>query len=272
MSRLSLVPTPIGNLADMTLRSLEVLRAVELIAAEDTRHSRTLLEHYQIATPLARLDVHTIASRAPDLLERHGHLAFITDAGTPGISDPGAELVRLALSMGVEVEVLPGATALIPALVLSGLPTARFAFEGFLPRKGSERRQRLEAVGTRDHSTVIYEATKRLGATLNDLADACGAGREASVSREMSKRFETTYRATLGELAARFAHDPPKGEAVVVVGPGRSALEAPDFLREAEVLTRHGLVGRALREALLDLGAPRNLAYRLALGHDDTDA
>ena len=268
--RLSLVPTPIGNLGDITLRALEVLGQADLVAAEDTRHSRKLLDHYAVATPLARLDAHTVAARAPALLAATPHLAFITDAGSPGISDPGAELVRLALERGHAVEVLPGPTALVPALILSGLPAARFAFEGFLPRKGGERRSRLEAIAARDHSTVLYESPRRLAATLADLAAACGAERPVAVSRELTKRFETTYRGGAAELAGRFAGLEVKGEVVIVVGPN-PAPPIRDFVTEAAVLTAHGLMGRALHEALVDLGAPRNLAYELSLTPPDPE-
>jgi 16S rRNA (cytidine1402-2'-O)-methyltransferase len=263
--RLTLIPTPIGNLADITLRAIEVLREADLIAAEDTRHSRRLLEHHGIATPVTRLDTHTVAARAPALLDATPHLAYISDAGTPGISDPGADLVRLALARGHRVEALPGATALIPALVLSGLATARFAFEGFLPRKGGERRDRVAAIARREATTVLYESPRRLAATLADLATACGPERPAAVLRELTKRFESAYRGSVAELAERFAGEVVKGEVVVVIQ-GAPPSPARDYASEAAILARHGLSGRALREALIELGAPRNLAYELALG------
>jgi len=200
MTKLVLVPTPIGNLGDITLRALETLKNADVIAAEDTRHSRKLLNHYQIDKPLVRLDAHTIRERASAVLAAHTQVAFITDAGTPGISDPGEELVAIALARGDEVEVLPGATAFVPALVLSGLPTARFSFEGFLPRKGSGRKERLEAIARRGAVSILYESPRRLAKTLEQLAEFCGETRQASVSRELSKRFETTYRGTLRSL------------------------------------------------------------------------
>src|SRR5690554_6530301 len=162
--RLTLVPTPIGNLGDVTLRALEVLRRADVVAAEDTRRSRVLLDQHGITARLERLDAHTISSRAPALLEEHAWVAYVTDAGTPGISDPGAEFVRLALAAGVEVEVLPGATAFVPALVASGLPTARFTFEGFLPRKGSSRSRRLRDIAASHATSVAYESPHRLAA------------------------------------------------------------------------------------------------------------
>lgn len=267
MSRLSLVPTPIGNLADITERALDVLRRADAVAAEDTRRSRVLLDHYGIRTRLERLDAHTMDARAPGLLQRYEHLAFVTDAGTPGISDPGAELVRLAVAAGVAVEVLPGATAFVPALVLSGLPTARFTFEGFLPRKGSERSRRLRAVAGATATTVLYEAPGRLAGTLAQLVEVCGADRPASVSRELTKRFETTLRGTLGELAARLDDAPVKGEVVVVIGPAEPAPEAGAFAGMAAALAGAGVRGARLRAALQALGVPRNDAYALALAN-----
>src|SRR5690625_4113271 len=161
MSRLVLVPTPIGNLKDITTRAVEVLRDADTVAAEDTRHSRRLLDSLGIGRPLVRLDAHTIPARAPALLDGEDTLAYLTDAGTPGISDPGAELVRLALERGSEVEVLPGATAFVPALVLSGLDTARFTFEGFLPRRGTARSARLEQIAASTATSIIYESPHR---------------------------------------------------------------------------------------------------------------
>lgn len=281
MSRLTLVPTPIGNLGDISRRALEVLAAADVVAAEDTRHSRKLLDHYAIATPLERLDAHTMAARARPLLERHGWVAYVTDAGTPGISDPGADLVRIALEAGVDVEALPGATAFVPALVLSGLPTARFAFEGFLPRKGGERRRRIARIAARSATTLLYEAPVRLAATLRDLAEACGGDRSASVSRELTKLHEETARGSLDALVRRFTANAARGEVVIVIGPaperdtgeddvGRSLAE----VGAGELATRLaavGIRGRLLRDALTALGAPRNLAYRLALERPPRD-
>lgn len=277
--RLTLVPTPIGNLGDVTLRALEVLRRADVVAAEDTRRSRVLLDQHGITARLERLDAHTIPSRAPALLEEHAWVAYVTDAGTPGISDPGAELVRLALDAGVEVEVLPGATAFVPALVASGLPTARFTFEGFLPRKGSSRSRRLRDIAASHATSLLYESPHRLAETLRDLSSACGAGRAASVSRELSKLHEETVRGTLGELAARFTAEPARGEVVVVVGPRphaedeeeEPALGGLTLEQAAERLAAAGVRGRLLRGALTALGAPRNVAYRAALDHPEHD-
>lgn len=281
--RLSLVPTPIGHLKDITLRALETLREADVVAAEDTRHSLTLLRHHGIDTPLLRLDAHTIAQRAPAVLAAHRHVAFVTDAGTPGISDPGAELLRLALELGVEVTALPGPTAFVPALVLSGLPLHRFAFEGFLPRKGRERRERLAEIARRDHSTAFYEASPRLIGTLEDLVAACGPERAAAVARELSKRFETVERGDLATLLQRFQAQPPRGELVVVVGPaaasagsggglgrsGHSAEDAALALEDAHAMAQRlagtGLWGKDLRRALEAGGLGREQAYELAV-------
>ncbi|NLG09734.1 MAG: 16S rRNA (cytidine(1402)-2'-O)-methyltransferase [Deinococcales bacterium] len=270
--RLTLVPTPVGNLGDVTQRALEVLALADVVAAEDTRHSRALLDRYGIEAQLERLDAHTMEARAPGLLERYPHVAYVTDAGTPGISDPGGDLVRIALELGVAVEVLPGATAFVPALVESGLPTARFTFEGFLPRKGGERKRRLEAIAAATATSVLYESPNRLAATLADLAAACGEARAASVSRELSKLHHETRRGSLEALAAHFAATPPRGEIVVVVGPAPqpdAGEQAADLALTAERLAGAGVRGRLLRDALSALGAPRNEAYRLALDHPD---
>jgi 16S rRNA (cytidine1402-2'-O)-methyltransferase len=269
---LSLVPTPIGNLADITLRALDTLRAADVVAAEDTRRSRILLEQHGVPTGLVRLDVHTIAARAPALLRRHRHVAFVTDAGSPGISDPGVELVRLALTLGVRVEALPGPTAFVPALVLSGLPVARFTFEGFLPRRGRDRRERLGVIASRDHPSVIYEAPHRLVASLRALAAACGAERPAAVARELTKLHEEVVRGTLATLLTRFETGEARGELVIVVGPAAATGDAEvarapstDPAALAETLAASGVRGRALREQLLAAGVARDVAYALAV-------
>jgi 16S rRNA (cytidine1402-2'-O)-methyltransferase len=267
VAHLSLVPTPIGNLGDITLRALETLKRAEVIAAEDTRHSQKLLQHYAIEKPLLRLDAHTIAERAEGIFSRYQTIAFITDAGTPGISDPGAELVQLALKRGDTVEVLPGATAFVPALVLSGLMSARFTFEGFLPRKGGARRERLETIAKSSATSILYEAPQRLKETLEDLITMCG-DRPASVSRELSKLHETTYRGKLSEILEQLGEKEVKGEIVIVVAPVSEPEKPLDFSQEAERLKAQGLSGRALREALTALGAPRNLAYELSIAKD----
>ena len=268
-----LVPTPVGNLGDITLRSLEVLRAVDAIAAEDTRRSRQLLTHFAIHKPLERLDAHTMR-RAPQLLEKYARLAFVTDAGTPGLSDPGSELVAAALAAGVRVEVLPGATALVPALVLSGLPVGRFAFHGFLPRSGRERRERLAELVASPITTAIYESPYRLRDTLEDLARLAGPDRACAVVRELSKLHEECFRGSLGAALERFSGE-VKGEIVVVLGPqlepdptgalphGRGS--QVDFDRLAHDLAGQGLSTRDIRDRLAQAGMDRKGAYALAL-------
>jgi len=264
VTKLYLVPTPIGNLGDITLRALDVLKAVDVIAAEDTRHSKKLLDHFGIEKRLERLDAHTIRQRAAKLFDSYETIAYVSDAGTPGISDPGEELVRLALERGDDVESLPGATAFIPALLQSGLPTARFCFEGFLPRKGQERKQRLQAISESSYTTCFYESSRRVQATLKDLSEVCKATRQVSVSRELSKRFETTYRGTLESLIEELEGQDLKGEVVIVVSP-QEEQASNDFVAEAALLREEGLYGKSLQKALVAMGAARNVAYQLSL-------
>jgi len=261
-----LVPTPVGNLGDITLRAIEVLRGADAVACEDTRRSGQLLTHLGISRPLVRLDAHTM-KRAPGVLEQYPRLAYVSDAGTPGISDPGAELLALALELGGKAEVLPGPTAFVPALVLSGLDGGRFTFEGFLPRGGRERRERLQAVAGRPETTLIYESPHRLHATLEELAELCGPERRASVTRELSKRFEETVRGTLPSLAARFA-DGVKGEIVIALQGAPAQVQDPADAGHAEVaaaLAAGGGSVRDIRELLQGRGLRKNDAYELAL-------
>ncbi len=216
---LYIVPTPVGNLEDITLRALRVLREVDLILAEDTRTSSVLLKHYDIHTPLRshhKFNEHQTAEREAEDIVAGKQVALISDAGTPGISDPGFMLVRACVEKGVEVQCLPGATAFVPALVNSGLPTDRFYFEGFLPQKKG-RQTRLQQLAQAEHTFVLYESPYRLVKTLQQLAAVLGDDRRASVSREISKLHEDTQRGTLSELMAHFNEYPPKGEIVIVV-------------------------------------------------------
>lgn len=218
--RLTIVPTPIGNLEDMTLRAIRVLKEADLILAEDTRTSGVLLKHYDIHTPMRshhKYNEHEKVAEIVQMLEGGTNVALISDAGTPGISDPGFMLSRECRRAGVEVETLPGATALVPAIVSSGLPCDRFVFEGFLPLKKG-RATRLAQLAADERTTVIYESPKRLGRTLRQLAETFGPDREAAVCRELSKLHETIHRGTLGELASHFDVNQAKGEIVIVVG------------------------------------------------------
>lgn len=263
--KITLVPTPVGNLGDITLRALEVLKNADAIAAEDTRHSGQLLKHFGIDKPLFRLDQHTIAQRAEGILAEHPRLAYISDAGTPGISDPGAELVQLVLQLGGEVEVLPGPTALIPALVLSGFATQPFCFEGFLPRSGKERRERLQALSERHMTTAFYESPHRLHDSLQELLSYCSPHRAISITRELSKKFEETFRGTLEEAIGHFAAG-VRGEIVVVLSAAPVAVvQLQDLQQHAELLASQGLAVRDIREQLIRLGLRKNEAYTLAL-------
>ena len=216
---LYIVPTPVGNLSDMTPRAVEVLRAVSLILAEDTRTSAPLLKYFDIHTPTVayhKFNEHTATAAIIDRLVAGQDIALISDAGTPAVSDPGFMLTRGCRTANIDVITLPGATAFVPALVSSGLPCDRFTFQGFLPTKKG-RRTRLEEIAASDMTTIIYESPLRLARTLDELAMTCGDDRQASVSREISKKFEETQRATLRELARHYSDNPPKGEIVIIV-------------------------------------------------------
>ena len=217
--KLYLVPTPIGNLGDMTFRAVEVLKSVDVILAEDTRTSRKLLQHYNISTPLESYHMFNEHGRVEALVDRlmaGATMALITDAGTPGISDPGFLIVREALKCGVEVECLPGATALIPALASSGLPCDRFVFEGFLPHKKG-RQTAIRRIAAEERTSVIYESPYRLVKLLDELAAECGSDRRVAVCREISKLHEEVFRGTIAEAHAHFATKEVKGEIVLVM-------------------------------------------------------
>lgn len=219
MGKLFIVPTPIGNMADMTPRAVEVLRSVNRIYAEDTRTSSVLLRHFDISTPCSsfhKFNEHQTVRSIIDLLLADERIALISDAGTPGISDPGFLLTRECRNEGIEVETLPGATAFVPALVNSGLPCERFTFEGFLPAKKG-RQTRLERIASSDITSIIYESPLRLVKTLEQLAAVCGPGRQASVSREISKIHNETVNGTLEEIISHYSQNNPKGECVIIV-------------------------------------------------------
>lgn len=219
MSRLYVVPTPIGNLEDITFRAVRILKEADLILAEDTRTSRILLEHYQIRKPLLshhKFNEHKTLHSVVQRILSGETIALVSDAGTPGISDPGYLLVHDCIEQGIPVEILPGPSALIPAVVGSGLPCDRFVFEGFLPLKKG-RQTRLKNLEKEDRTIILYESPHRLARTLNDLASFLGNDRRAVVAREISKKFEEFNRGTLGELAAFYRQNPAKGEIVIVV-------------------------------------------------------
>ena len=216
---LYIVPTPVGNLLDFSPRAIEVLKSVALILAEDTRTSSVLLKHFQIGTPMQshhKFNEHTAVASVVQRLEAGEDIALISDAGTPGISDPGFMVSRECRRADIKVVTLPGPTAFVPALVNSGLPCDRFCFEGFLPQKKG-RASRLAALAEEQRTMVFYESPLRLTKTLQQLAEVFGNDREASVSREISKLHDTTHRGTLEELVAEFTNCPPRGEIVIVV-------------------------------------------------------
>ncbi len=220
MGMLYIVPTPVGNLEDITLRALRILKEADVILAEDTRTTSVLLKHYDIHNQLIshhKFNEHGTAAGVVQRLKSGQVVALVSDAGTPGISDPGFFLVREAVAAGIEVQCLPGATAFVPALVDSALPDDRFCFEGFLPQKKG-RQTRLEALRGEKRTMVFYESPHRLVKTLQQLSDVLGAARPACVVREISKVHEQSVRATLGELTEHFNNHPPKGEIVIVVG------------------------------------------------------
>ena len=219
MSKLYLVPTPIGNLGDITLRAIEVLKEVDLVLAEDTRKSGILLKHFQISKPVHshhKFNEHRTIENLVQRLMGGTSIALITDAGTPGISDPGFLLVRACIKEGILVESLPGPSAFVPALVNSGLPCERFVFEGFLPQKKG-RQKRLTELSTETRTMVLYESPYRLVKTLSQMAEHFGPDRKGSVSRELTKIHEETIRGTLEELARHYSQGTVKGEIVIVV-------------------------------------------------------
>lgn len=216
---LYIVPTPIGNLQDITLRALEVLKQVDLILAEDTRNSVRLLNHYQIQRPISPFhqhNEHQVLQHIVNQLQGGKTIALVSDAGTPGISDPAFLLVRECIKAGVKVECLPGATAFVPALVNSGLPTNRFTFEGFLPLKKG-RQTMMKKLAVEERTMIFYESPHRLVKTLEEFITYFGADRQCSVSRELTKMFEENARGTLTEVAAHFKQKEVKGEIVIVV-------------------------------------------------------
>jgi len=217
--RLYIVPTPVGNLEDMTFRAIKVLKEVDLILAEDTRTSAVLLKHYEISAPMLshhKFNEHQTVEKIKEKILAGSSVALISDAGTPGISDPGFLLARTCAEEGIEVQTLPGATACIPALVSSGLPCDRFCFEGFLPQKKG-RQTALEALSEESRTMIFYESPYRLVKTLEQFAEVFGADRRCSVAREISKVHEQHVRGTLSEVLQHFREVEPKGEIVIVV-------------------------------------------------------
>jgi 16S rRNA (cytidine1402-2'-O)-methyltransferase len=270
---LVLVGTPIGNLGDLTPRAVDALREADVIAAEDTRRTRALLTHAGIAARGRVSAVHAHNEQESALtvvrdVKAGKRVAYVTDAGMPGISDPGSRLVRACLDAGLAVEVVPGPSAALSALVLSGFPTERFGFEGFLPRRGRERTDRLAEVVAESRTMVLFESPRRIAATLTDLRELCGPLREVAVARELTKRFEDVWRGTLGDAVDMVAARAPRGEHVIVLGPVPEAPAASD--EEVAAHVRAALAaGLSARDAAArvasDLGVPRRRAYDTAI-------
>jgi 16S rRNA (cytidine1402-2'-O)-methyltransferase len=266
---LYLVSTPIGNLGDMTHRAVEVLSSAALIIAEDTRHSRRLLDYYKISTPLKSYHEHNEAQETPKLVARlraGDSIALISDAGTPLISDPGSRLVAAAVAANLSVVPIPGASSVMAAIVGSGMPLERFTFVGFLPRKGRERSEMIADVVASHSTVVMFEAANRVGATLDALANAGAGDRPAVVARELTKQFEEFKRGSVSELAAVYKEVDPKGEVVLVIaGAEKSRVSESDLGDAARKLRASGSSPRDVMEHLMSgLGAPRNIAYKLA--------
>ena len=270
--QLWLVSTPIGNLGDLPPRAVSTLSACALICCEDTRHSGKLLKHAGVeGVPLAVANEHTEDSRARDvlaLLKAGRDVAMLTDAGTPGISDPGARLVRAAIEAGHRVSAVPGPAALVMGLVLSGFDTTRFVFEGFLPRSGKERTQRIVEIVAERRTIVLYEAPHRVERTVADLLAACGPDRQIALARELTKLHEETWRGTLADAATHVAEQEPRGEFVVVVEGASDVAAATD---EAIISAlRMALAGGADRRTAIatvtgSTGASKRRVYDLAL-------
>lgn len=275
--RLFVVSTPIGHLGDFSFRGVEVLTQVAVVAAEDTRRTRKLLAHYAIPARVVSLHAHSrpeALERFLDRVESGEDAAYVTDAGTPGVSDPGGALADAAHRRGLTVVPVPGASALLAALAAAGFPADRFLFLGFLPRRGSARGELLERVAREPWTSVCYEAPGRTSALLADLAARCGPERTAAVGRELTKLHEEVRRGTLGELAAYYAGTPPRGEVTVVVA-GRAGATAasggagadeavPDAVALIAALRADGLPpGGVAKELARRLGIPRQDAYRL---------
>ena len=266
---LYLVSTPIGNLGDMSHRAVEVLSSAALVIAEDTRHSRRLLDHYSIATPLNSYHEHNEAKETPRLiarLQRGDSIALISDAGTPLISDPGSRLVDAAVAAGLPVVPIPGPSAVMAALVGSGMSLERFTFFGFLPRKGKERSETIADIVASRVTSVLFESPNRVGATLDALVEAGAGERAAVVARELTKQFEEFRRGSVAQLSSIYRDADPKGEVVLVIAGAEKRVVTEDELDDAaSELRAAGKAPRDVMDHLVSaLGAPRNVAYRIA--------
>lgn len=269
---LYVVGTPIGNLEDLSFRAVRVLQMVERVAAEDTRHTAKLLQHFQIATPQVSYHEHNTHTRTPELLQglcQGQSIALVSDAGMPGISDPGAELVKACVEQGIRVIPIPGPTAVITALSASGLPTDRFVFEGFLPAKGQARRDRLESLQSESRTLVLYESPHRLRQTLQDLAETLGGDRRLTLARELTKLHETFWRGTIAEAEIYYTTREPQGEFTLVVAGAsltQPLLSEAALKAELEDLLKQGISrSQASRQLAQQTPLSRRQVYQLAL-------
>ena len=276
--RLYLCATPIGNLGDITYRAVETLRTADLIAAEDTRHTRGLLAHYDIHTPMTSYHEHNKDRKGPELIARMQAgetIVCVSDAGLPGIADPGGDLARRAIAIGIPVTPLPGANAALSALICAGLPLEGFTFVGFLPRKEKKRRELLARVAAYPETLIFYEAPHRLRETLDALAESLGRARQACAARELTKKFEEFRRAPLGELSDYYRENEPRGEFVIVVAGADENTAADDG--EEMSLTEHyaahiaaGLDKKeAMRRTAQERGISRRDVYQAVLAEED---
>lgn len=268
---LYLCATPIGNLEDLTFRAARILGEVQLIAAEDTRHTRKLLSHYQIHTPLTSYHEHNKLVKGPELIDRllaGDDVAVVSDAGLPGIADPGVHLASLAIDAGITVSPIPGANAALSGLICSGLNTTRFAFAGFLPKTAKKRREVLNDLKDRRETLIFYESPHQLKATLKEMNAVFGGDRSAVAARELTKKFEQFVRGTLSSLAARFENDPPRGEfCIIVAGAETAQTEIPpaqiDPAEYVLLLMRQGTDKKAaIKQAAIDLGKKKRDVYQ----------
>ena len=277
--RLYLCATPIGNLADITYRAVEMLRTADVIAAEDTRHTRGLLAHYDIHTPMTSYHEHNKEEKGAELIERlcaGENIVCVSDAGLPGIADPGGDLARRAIAAGIPVTPLPGANAALSALICAGLPLDGFTFVGFLPRKEKKRRELLARIAAYPETLIFYEAPHRLRETLAALAAGLGAQRRACAARELTKKFEEFRRTTLGELLAHYREHEPRGEFVLIVaGAYENVASTADAAEEMSLTERYaahiakGLDKKeAMRRTAQELGISRRDVYQAVLAGD----
>ena len=270
---LYLVPTPIGNLGDLSPRGVQTLQEADFIAAEDTRVSMKLLNHFDIKKPLVSYHEHNRAAAGQAILARllaGETCALVTDAGTPAISDPGEDLVRLCGENGVTVQAIPGCCAAVNALAVSGLPTGRFCFEGFLSTAKKSRREHLDALRTETRTMIFYEAPHKLVSTLADMSEVFGADRPVSLCRELTKLHEEVVRTTLGEALTKYTETPPKGEFVLIVAGApetakESASEDDAAARVAQLISQGLSRKDAVKQTAAELGLPKNVVYDIAL-------